>query len=132
MFKWNLVKAKAIMTKKMITIEEDASIYEAMDLLIKNKISGLPVVDAKMHLVGVITEKDIMRLLFNDINNQNLTVYHCLTQDVITFGPEDSAVDICASFIKNPIRRVPIVDNGTLIGVVARRDILAIMFASKE
>ena len=132
MFKWNLVKAKAIMTKKMFTIEEDASIYEAMGLLIKNRISGLPVVDAKMHLVGVITEKDIMRLLFDDITNQNVTVRHSLTKEVISFSPEDSAVDICACFIKQPIRRVPIVDNGTLVGVIARRDILAIMFASKE
>jgi len=132
MFKWNLVQAKSIMTKRMITIWASASIYDAMHLMIENKISGLPVVDEDMHLLGIVTEKDIMELLFLDQKGQDKTVADCMTQTVLSFRPEDSVVNICSCFIRNPIRRVPIIENGKLVGVVARRDILSIMFASRE
>ncbi len=130
MFKWNLVKAKSIMTKKMITVSKQSSLYEAIELLIKNKISGLPVVDSENCLLGVVTEKDIMESLFTD-NNQNKNVCDCMTHAVISFTPEDSVVNICSCFIRNPIRRVPIIDNNKLVGIVSRRDILSIMFASR-
>jgi len=58
------VKAKDIMTKEVISVKEDTPIYEAVKLLRKNEITGMPVVKDDMTLVGVLTEKDVLRLLY--------------------------------------------------------------------
>jgi len=134
MFRWNLVKARTIMTKDSVTIKKDSSIFDAMGLLVKHKISGLPVVNNAQELVGMITEKDIMQLLFilDDAMAYHKKVGEYMTKDVVCFGLEDSIVDICKCFIQHPFRRVPILDNGKLAGVVARRDIVSVLLASKK
>ena len=131
MFKWHLVKAKSIMTKEIITVRNDSEIREAMYILVKKQISGLPVVDSKMQLVGIVSEKDILRLLFSG-GQEGKTVADCMTKNVISFGPDESVVNVCAFFITNPYRRVPIVDNGKLVGVLARRDVISLLLASNS
>jgi len=132
MFKWNLVQAKSIMMKKVITVYADACIYDAMDILVKEKISGLPVVNTEGNLVGIVTEKDVMRLLFTGAADNHKCVADCMTKDVVSFHPEDSVVDICALFITKPFRRVPIIEDGKLVGVVARRDIVSLLLTTRE
>ena len=61
--------AEEIMTKDVISVKKDTPIREAMELMLNHKISGLPVVDDDMNLVGVISEKDVVSLLY-DIDNK--------------------------------------------------------------
>ncbi|HNX91617.1 MAG TPA: CBS domain-containing protein [Candidatus Omnitrophota bacterium] len=121
-----MLEVRKFMTKDVITVPPDMHIYDAARLLVEYKISGLPVVDGKDNLLGIITEKDILCLLVEEDVGKD-TVEHFMSKDVISFCPDDSAVKVCEFFIDNPIRRVPITENGKLVGIVSRRDIINVI-----
>jgi CBS domain-containing protein len=119
-----MFKAETIMKTDLITAQRQDPIYEAIRTLVDNNITGLPVVDDEMTLIGIITEKDVLRLLY-DNEDKSAKVADFMTEQVISFGPEDSLIDIADSFINNHFRRVPIVTNGKLVGIISRKDIIA-------
>ena len=55
------MKVKDVMTTRVLSVREDTTILEAVQLMLKNRISGLPVVDSESHLVGLVTEGDLLR-----------------------------------------------------------------------
>jgi len=119
-----MFKAETIMKTDLITAQRHDPIYEAIRTLVDNNITGLPVVDDEMTLLGIITEKDVLRLLY-DNEDKSATVEDFMTEQVISFGPEDSLIDIADSFINNHFRRVPIATNGKLVGIISRKDVIA-------
>ena len=121
-----MIKAKAIMKTGVITVRRDADIYEAIRTMVENNITGLPVVNDDQTLAGIITEKDVLGLLYN-FEDRPGKVEDFMTEKVVCFNQEDSLDDIAESFIYNHVRRVPIVDNGRLVGIISRKDIIAYM-----
>ncbi len=119
-----MFKAKEIMKTGVITVKKETGIYETIRILMVNNITGLPVVNDDMTLAGIISEKDVLRLLYN-IEDKPGNVENFMTKDVITFDQEDSLIDIAESLIKNDFRRVPILKEGKLIGILSRKDIIA-------
>ncbi|RKY37217.1 MAG: inosine-5-monophosphate dehydrogenase [Candidatus Omnitrophota bacterium] len=119
-----MFEIKTIMHKNVFTVGIDTPIYDAMRILIERKISGLPVVDAQNKLLGIISEKDMLKLLFDHEIRTKQTVADYMTKDVKSFTPDASAITLCEFFINHPFRRVPIVENGCLAGIVSRRDII--------
>lgn len=114
---------ESMMTDSLITIRPDASIDEAIDMLVKNGVSGVPVVDSEDRLVGVITEFALLAVAY-DNRVKNHTVAEHMTREVITVDIDDSiqrAADLC---IINRVRRLPVMRNGRLVGLIARRDVL--------
>ncbi len=63
-----MLEAKTIMKTKVVTVKKETPIYDAIELISTHKITGMPVVDDDMHLVGVVSEKDVLHLL-NDLDN---------------------------------------------------------------
>jgi CBS domain-containing protein len=118
-----MFKVKDVMSTEIVTVTRATSLDDAIALLLDKKVSGLPVVDDAMGLVGVITEKDMLELLAHG-NPVGETVADHMTADVVTFAPDDSLYDVAECFRKRGFRRVPIVDGGRLVGVVARRDVI--------
>jgi CBS domain-containing protein len=118
-----MLKAQYLMTTKMITAREDTPIYQAMDLMVKHNISGIPVVKDDMTLVGIISEKDLIRL-FREEGGENKRVSDFMTQPAIHFDVDESVLDICDFLMKNIFRRVPITSNGKLVGIIRARDVL--------
>jgi len=94
-----------------------------MDLIVKYHVTGLPVVDRQMVLAGIITEKDILLHLCKS-NVTGIQVQDIMTRDLVVFGPQDSVNQICAHLLCNSFRRIPIVNNGRLQGIISRSDIL--------
>ena len=119
-----MFKAKTIMTTDVITTKRQTGIYEAIRALVENNISGLPVVNDDMTLAGVISEKDVLKLLYN-IEDKPGRVEDFMTKGIVSFNQEDSLIDITECLIKNNFRRVLIVAEGKLVGVVSRRDVIA-------
>ncbi|MBW8038804.1 MAG: CBS domain-containing protein [Planctomycetes bacterium] len=119
-----MFKAKTIMKTEVITVKKDTGIYEAIRIMVENNITGLPVVNDDMSLAGVISEKDVLKLLYN-IEDQPGEVENFMTKGVVTFGQDDSLIDITECFIKNYFRRVPIMANGKLVGIISRKDIIS-------
>jgi CBS domain-containing protein len=119
-----MLRAKDIMTKNMITVRESTPIYEAVDLVVKHGISGMPVVEDDMTLVGILSEKDLIRIIHETEDAENKTVSDFMTQPSIGFEQDEKLLDVCDFLIKNIFRRVPITSRGKLVGVISIRDTL--------
>ena len=121
-----MLKARDVMTKEVITITPDKTLEEAIKVLVENKISGLPVCDEKKRVLGMISERDILNFIFSG-NVKMTTVREAMNNDVISF-PSDTDIDkISLTMGEKQIRRVPIIDGGTLVGIVSRRSIIRIV-----
>lgn len=112
----------------MITFKPDQSIHEAIDIIISKQISGAPVLDEHHHLVGNLSEKDCLRIIVDQAYH-NLPVALSKVSDymnvnVLSFPPTTTVVEAAVEFLKSPIRRYAVVENGALIGQISRRDIL--------
>ena len=117
------------MNTSVITISRDEDIYEAMRMMALNNITGLPVVDDDGTLLGIITEKDVLVLLCNRLEEASMDreigrVGDFMTRNVVCFDPEDRLSDIAECLSTKDFRRVPILDNGKLVGIISRRDVL--------
>jgi len=121
-----MLKAKEIMTTDVVSVTKDTPIYEAMELLINNEITGMPVVDDDMTLVGVISEKDCLRLFYADEEEKNKTVQYFMTQPAVHYNENDSLKIICDFMMINYFRRIPVTSkNGKLVGILSRPDVVA-------
>ncbi|HPI80009.1 MAG: CBS domain-containing protein [Cyclobacteriaceae bacterium] len=114
--------------ENMVTFRPDQSIHEAIDIIITKKISGAPVLDEQRHLIGNLSEKDCLRIIVDQAYH-NLPVALSKVSDymnvnVSSFPPTTTVVEAAVEFLKSPIRRYAVVENGVLIGQISRRDIL--------
>ena len=112
--------ARDIITRKVATIHPEASAQEAAQLLYQNRISGAPVVDADGKLIGVITEADII----SKVNREGLCVADIMSHDVIIVSEETPVNEIAALLTERKIKRVPVVEDAKLVGIVSRADIV--------
>lgn len=121
-----MLKAKDIMTKDVITISPDATLADAIELLVAKEISGMPVVDADEKVIGIISEKDILNFAFSG-NLRNTRVKEAMSKEVFSFTSDTDIDRISLCLSENKFRRVPIIDNGKLVGIVSRRDIIRVL-----
>lgn len=119
------MKAKNIMTRKLITVTRDTTIEEAIRLMIEHSISGLPVIDESMGLVGVISEKDVLKFLIE--GSLHGVVSEVMSTKVVSFDQDEDIHAVCRSFIDNSFRRVPIVCKGKIVGIISRRDVMRLL-----
>jgi CBS domain-containing protein len=124
-----MLTAGAIMTTDLVTVRPDASIEEAIEILLNQSISGLPVTDEDGRLVGVITEFALLAITY-DKRVKNHTVSQHMTREVITVDVNDPISRIADLCIVHRVRRVPVMQDGRLIGVIARRDVLRALVES--
>ena len=119
-----LLKAKDIMTKKVLSVKQDTSVADAIRLMAKNNISGIPVIEDDMTLVGILSEQDVLRLFHTYEDEKDRAVNDFMTQPAIHFEEKERLLDICYCLRDNSIRRVPVTSNGKVVGVISRSDIL--------
>ena len=105
-------------------IKKDIPIIEAIRLMVKNHITGIPVVEDDMTLAGVLSEQDVLRLFHTYEDEKDRAVNDFMTQPAIHFEQEESLLDICYCLRDNSNRRVPITSNGKVVGVISRSDII--------
>jgi CBS domain-containing protein len=117
------VAARDIMTQDTLAVETRAPIYDAIRILVEHGISGLPVVDADLHLVGILTEKDVLNLL-HERNGHERYVEDYMSREVTSFEEDTDLNTICECLREKGFRRVPIVRQGVLTGIISRRDII--------
>ncbi|HUV31032.1 MAG TPA: CBS domain-containing protein [Acidobacteriota bacterium] len=119
--------------RKIITIGAIAAIDEAMDLLISNRIGCLPVVDNEGKLVGIISDKDIFKKVYETKGDyHSLKVGDVMTADLIIGLLEDEITYIAGIMDKNWIRHVPIVEGERLVGLVSLGDIIQVQTEATE
>ena len=121
-----LFTADDIMTPDVVAVRPDTTIEQAIDLFEQHGVSGLPVVDDENRLLGMITEYDLLQSI-RTLEMRGV-VADFMTRDVITVEHHAPLVDIVNTLLSSRIRRVPVINDGKLVGVIARRDLL---FAGK-
>jgi CBS domain-containing protein len=148
------MKARDVMTFPVITIKPDSSIREAAQIFVNRRVSAAPVVNDGGKLVGIVSEGDLLRraeagterkrsswlLLFT--GNERLAaeyvraharkVADVMTRDVITAMPDTPLHEIASLLEKNSIKRVPIVSNGQLVGLVSRANLIQSVATARE
>ena len=126
-----MFKAKTVMTTDILFVKRSTPIYEAMSILVDKNITGLPVVNDDMTLAGILSEKDVLKLLYNPSAKSGI-VQDYMTRDVTSFEWDTSLFEICQCLINNNFRRVPILEKGLLKGIISRRDIILYIMQNHE
>jgi CBS domain-containing protein len=103
----------------------------AAELLTENGVSGLPVIDADGKLVGVVTEYDLLQLVF-DPELVEAPVSQHMSGNVVRVQEDDLLTDLADVFLVNPIRRVPVLSGDKVVGVVSRHDLIRFVQNSRQ
>ena len=130
----NKPTVSSYMTTKLITLEKEMNVYYAIGLLLKNNISGAPVINKANELIGILSEKDCLRVFADsshsqiDIANTLMlgrgTVETFMTTSVSSISANDDLFTVANIFLKNNFRRLPVLENNILVGQISRRDVL--------
>jgi CBS domain-containing protein len=126
-----MLTAGEIMTEDLVTVRPEDSVEHAIQLLLEAQISGMPVANEQGHLVGVITEFALLGVVY-DHQIKGQTVGQHMTRELITVDindPVNRVADLC---IVHRVRRVPVMKNGRLVGIIARRDVLRALMEAEE
>ena len=115
--------AKDIMNKDVTTVKENVPVFEAMKILARENITGLPVVTDDMRVIGIVSEKDMLSLLY-DVKGKNQLVSEIMVREIVSFEEDAQLFDLCECLIKSHFRRVPILSQGKLVGIISRRDLI--------
>ena len=140
------MNAADVMVTNVITVGLDACLQDVAHLLLTNRISAVPVVDSDGKVVGIVSEGDLMRraeagtgrrrswwlslltgkegLAAQYVKEHSRKVADVMTRDVITATPDTPLQDIANILEKNSIKRVPIIEDGKMVGLVSRANLL--------
>ena len=112
--------ASEIMTCKVSTIHPEASVQEVAHLLSRERISGAPVVNADGTIIGVVTQADII----GKVDREGLCVADIMSREIIAVEEDTPVHQIATLLAQRKIKRVPVVRDGRLVGIVSRADIV--------
>jgi CBS domain-containing protein len=140
------MRAKDVMTVDVLLVLADADIFEAADLLLSARVSAMPVIDKDGKVVGIISEADLMqraeigttpqkswllraladdvRLAADYVQTHSRRVSDVMTRDVITVGEDATLGEVASLMLKHGIKRLPVVEEGKVVGIVSRADLL--------
>ncbi|MGD9853810.1 MAG: CBS domain-containing protein [Planctomycetaceae bacterium] len=118
--------ARDIMATKLVTLTPDMDVFDAIDRLLKYKISGAPVVDRDGNFIGVFSEHCSISLLVAAAYDSAPTnrIGPFVDRDVATVEPETDLLTLAERFLNTHQRRLPVLDEGQLVGQISRRDVL--------
>jgi CBS domain-containing protein len=129
-----LPSVRQYMDTTVPTLAPHTTLLDAVDFLLKKRVTGAPVVDPQGRLVGMITEKDLLRIVAHAPEPQNVAgrVEDFMTRDVQTISPDMDVYYVAGLFLNVSFRRFPVVENGRLVGAITRFDILRVVRANRE
>ena len=119
-----MIPVKEVMTKKVITFDQDLEVGEAADRLSRSRITGAPVTDAEGHVVGIVSEVDVF-------GKKGKKVADIMSREVISIGEDMSIEEAARLLVDRRIRRLPVMAQGRMVGLLSRSDVLD-FFASNH
>jgi CBS domain-containing protein len=124
------------MKRDVISVHPETPLDRLVEILIQHNITGVPVLNEDSSIAGVVTEKDILNFLLDknilDLMNERLlcetTVHQIMTSQVTAYDQDTPLNEICDALANRNFRRVPIIDkDGKLVGIISRKDIIAVI-----
>ena len=123
---WGDFAVAEVMTTPVVTVTPQTSVRDVIRLLLNEAISGMPVVEADGSIVGIVTEKDLLvggNILAADVTPVSLVMNHKVT----TVGPEATLDEVAETMVHLGYKRLPVVSDGMVAGVISRCDVLRII-----
>lgn len=123
------LKIKDYMSKDLLVLSPEMEVLRAVHLLLKNRLSGAPVLDKHGRVVGIFTERDSMEEALKAFyhGEPGGFVGDHMRRKPECVGPDQSVLTLAETFISSGFQRYPVVDNGRLVGVISRTDIMRAM-----
>lgn len=120
------IRARDCMTRRVVTLAPETEILQALRTLIEKNIAGAPVVDASGVVVGMLSERDCMRVALSATYHSEYggVVAEFMASPAITISPDEGIVNIVKRFIDIKYHRYPVVEGKRLIGLISRRDVM--------
>lgn len=147
-----MLKARDVMTDKVVTVKKDLTLRELSDLFLAHRVNGFPVVDNDNTLIGVVTEKDLIEqnknlhiptviALFDAViylesgekfekevkRFTGTRVEDIYQQDVLTVEPDTAMNEVASLMANHDIHTLPVVEDGRLVGVIGKVDVIKSM-----
>jgi len=141
-----MMQVRDVMTRNVISVRANQSVLEAAQMMLQNKVSGLPVVDSVGALVGIVTEGDFLRrgeigtqrqrpkwlefllgpgrLAAEYVHTTGRTVEEVMTPDPATVSEDDSLETVVELMERRHVKRLPVVRSGRLVGIVSRANLM--------
>jgi CBS domain-containing protein len=143
------MNAADVMTQKVITVQEEDTLSHAVQVMLQNRISGLPVIDQSGALIGILTEGDLLRraetntqrrrprwleflispnkLAGEYVHAHSRRVKEVMTTKVVSATPSTPLEEVVGLMERHRIKRLPILENGRLIGIISRANLLQLL-----
>lgn len=120
------------MSGSLVTLHPDMDVLEAVSILVEEEVSGAPVIDQVGNLVGILTERDCMRIALGAgyHSEEGGRVSRFMTCDVDTVEAHTPITEIAERFATDHLRRFPVIEQGRVIGIISRRDVLRCLEAA--
>ena len=120
------IRVRDCMTRRLVTVTPQTEILRALHMLIEKNIAGAPVVDESGILVGMLTEKDCMQVALNATYHSEYggVVADFMASPAVSISPDEGLVDVVQRFIDTSYHRYPVVEDGRLVGLISRRDVM--------
>jgi predicted transcriptional regulator len=120
------ITARHMMPKRLWVVKPDETVRNSVRMLLKHRISGAPVVDSQSHLIGILSERNCIQALLRAVVDRlpPSLVRDVMTEPAITVGPDTGLLTIAHLFQSHPVRRIPVIEHGRIIGQIGRRDLL--------
>jgi len=119
-----MFKASDVARRMVITVRPDTPIYEAIRLMANRNLTALPVVDAELNLVGVLSEKDVVGLLDVTVDRAEQTVADYMSANVPRLSMDASLIDVCDQLMDSSTRVIPLTEDGKLCAMASRSDLI--------
>ncbi len=133
--------AKDIMSEIVVSVSQDALVKDAAHLMMRDRVSGVPVMDEKKNIIGIVTLTDLFKAIHESIKDEDVDflkeilqrkdkkVSEIMTKNVLAISPEACLHEIIAIMIEYNIHTFPVKDKDQLIGIIGRHDILNAVFS---
>ncbi|MFC1703778.1 CBS domain-containing protein [Candidatus Omnitrophota bacterium] len=122
-------KVKEVMNRRVITIPADMELKKICNILSKNSLSGVPVVDMNNKLIGFVSERDIVSTVASG-ESEKKQAKHIMCRRLITVTEDTLLSKVTKIFADHPFRHIPVVKKGEVVGIISRRDIASTFFSS--
>lgn len=145
------MKVKDVMTTSVLTVRADTPFKEVVEILVEHGVSGVPVVDTGGRVVGLVTEADLVSKEAFDLRHRRplaavadliagvrvwsdkaagLTAAEVMSERVVTVSPAEDLHYVARRMLELGVKRFPVVDDGRLVGIVSRQDLLRVFHRS--
>jgi len=114
---------KDIMTTNVETVTIQDDVYKAATIMKKSDVGSVPVVDEHKHVIGMVTDRDIVIRGIAEKRSVSFTINDVMTKNVVSGKPEMTVDDAAKLMAEHQIRRLPVIENNRLVGIVALGDL---------